>query len=655
MWTWLLLVALCAAANPACPVYTCNSTLPSGICMLETDNSMQVNACGPGQVCPFVTSGNSTCDYAPPVELYPGDYCANNAFCTTGLCVNGVCSNVASSYNCTNVYDCSPGLFCNISSLLCEPQLNSGESCFMDFDCQNDKACVWGQCVAYLSLPIGAPVDAAEDIATGLTFACSSGFSTVTAGQRVCALAPHSTAVPQKCQPGSMCSDSSGTYSAACICGFNGEGFCPLFPGDQLVMELLSSLDSVLTFNAYCNTFSRFRFTCFAESEVWQKNEFNQFQERYALITEGLYPLYWSAEDENCLQEALLPDLVAYMEAANNTIASTCIPHTCQESGSDQCLLYDISVSGFQYSAPSVYLSACLNETEVCFIENSMNGTCQGPVPTRYSGDYCETHMDCLSGDCASGICQGFLVNSNCSNIYDCNPGTYCDLDTLECTPQKTVNMVCNSDYDCENNLGCNIGVCTPYFSLPINATTDSEDEDGLALVCETGFAFLGACTEAPKSLHTPGANCTLDSECYSTIDEWSKPCTCTYSGTGKQYCPMFPGDPIPQQAIAVLKQLIPFNFICGSYSRFREGCFLRMNNALAPFYAYQSLMMNYTMWAEMQEAEECYAQTLGAEYYRAAENAAYYNKPKPTPDNDENPSGAHTLLAAFGALVALA
>ena len=647
----LAILALAAAApSNTCPTYTCSETI-SPNCMEGDQVAMKVNPCAAGEICPFIFTGNSTCESVPELEVYPGDYCAFNAYCTSGVCESGLCVNLMDP-NCTNVYDCSPGLYCNMSALHCEPQRGLGESCTYEYDCMNDMTCIQGVCVEYLSLGLNEQVDFVEDLNTGLTLACMTGFSEYSdqLGTNICATAPKSSAVPTQCQPGTLCQDSTEVYKAPCICGYGSSGYCPLFPGDPLVQQFLNNLRLIITLNAACNTFSRFRFTCFGQSNPDVRNLFNEFQVQYTQLVNGLYPLAVNAQ--SCVANTLLSDLVAMQTAAATEVTAECPAYDCayeQEMEEDQqCAYYEVNIDGYLYSTPIIHLAPCSNSTTVCNIIPGGNTTCEAPVPTRYPGDYCETHMDCVLSDCGSNMCQGKLLNSTCMNIYDCNPGAYCDPETLMCTLLKTQGANCTSEYECENHLGCNLGVCTLYFSVPNGNMTDSVSGDGLATMCASGFAYMNECQAPPKSVNPPPYNCTIGTACSSTISEIWKPCTCGYNSNGKSYCPLFLGDPVPQLAITYMKQLTAFNHICNTFSRFEEGCFLRTTASLKSYYSYASAMVNFTTYAQIQEVEECMFTTVAKSVVETYEKAVYYNQPQPQPDKDENGSSGEVLAASL-------
>lgn len=343
---------------------------------------------------------------------------------------------------------------------------------------------------------------------------------------------------------------------------------------------------------------------------------------------------------------------MAMQEANSTQVTPVCEPYDCEYQeemeANNQCVFYELEAGEFQYGNPTVHLAPCtLNETDVCTLVKASNSTCEPPLPIRYPGDYCETHMDCVSSNCASNMCQGYLLNVSCSNIYDCNPGSYCDLNSLVCTLQKTAGQSCITEYECANHLGCNMGTCTTYFSVPNGNFTDAEEEDGFATLCASGFAYMGQCQAPPTSANASPFNCTIGKDCKSSISGVVKPCTCGYNPAGQSYCPLFLGDPIPQISLTNMKKLVSFNHICNTFSRFTEGCFLRNTAALGPYYAYASAMLNYTMFTEIQDNEDCLYSTVAKNIRQTALKAAQYNFPQPTPDKDEDGSSGEVLKLA--------
>jgi hypothetical protein len=67
--------------------------------------------------------------------------------------------------------------------------------------------------------------------------------------------------------------------------------------------------------------------------------------------------------------------------------------------------------------------------------------------------DYCNTHSDCVTGSCVTGIC----FPCDPANAYPCDLDNTCDYDSGMCyfDPRNRTYVGCEYDYQCGNNEAC--------------------------------------------------------------------------------------------------------------------------------------------------------------------------------------------------------
>ena len=228
-----------------CPVYEkaySSSVWPIGQCVYYSkniyantvDEIYQVGSCSTG-TCGSAMNVNSTCSTATSLR-YPGEYCSTGTQCYSGLCTSHRCGGQGLGAACgtNNVY-CSPGFYCGGTNV-CEG-VNNTLGCTGDSQCSTSFTCVLGKCVERYSLADGAKSELTTGSAFGYSVGCQSGFAykNTTTGNVNCASAPVSsgTNLPIMCLGGTTCKDSTGTYVESCVCGYSGNGYCPLFVGDK--------------------------------------------------------------------------------------------------------------------------------------------------------------------------------------------------------------------------------------------------------------------------------------------------------------------------------------------------------------------------------------------------------------------------------------
>lgn len=562
---FLLSLSFCLVSS-TCPTYSCGS-LPASDCISVTSNNtnteVEIGTCEGGYYCPPVQSGYATCQPYPEPIYYPGDFCSVNSQCSSGVCLSyGICDGQALHLNCSNVYDCNPGLACDVETLTCELQGEAGATCIQEYDCGNGLLCNLGICTLYASVQNGATTDQVVSPQTGLSLACASGYAVMSGGQWVCSVAPISlTPNPMLCNPESQnqCQDSTRKLNSPCLCGYNpeGQGYCSLFPGDAPVKEMFSLLAILTNGNGVCNTYSRFSFNCYARSDMrGYLEQYYNFAASWDQVVMNSYPA--TQNNPPCVQSVYTSDYWEPVAALQDYQENLCPRYFCANNtvgwSASQCILF--ANETFQYMTQNVMYLADCPQNNACQPTTLLNSTCSPASSDQgFPGDYCQVSSDCTTGSCANNVCGGGIAQGKtCLNVYDCAPGLFCDFADAEpfvCKVQVALGMNCSSDFDCENYMGCNLGECVKYYSLSNGAMTDSMLSSGYAELCGSGYATLvneeepisGVCSPAPVSAAIGPIECVAGTMCKSFNNVSQKPCTCGYSSEGKSYCPLFEGD----------------------------------------------------------------------------------------------------------------
>lgn len=245
-----------------CPKYQCGTeTLPEDNCMRrdQPNDTYNLQLCTGNKVCVAGMFANKGYCYDPnPAESggLPGDPCTVNDDCQGAYttCENQICKGGVTGASCDDQDDCDVGYACqNVpTNAVCQKMIAVGGACgdYMTNNlCVNGAVCNNGICVEYFSQPNGAIVDTASAPSV-----CMSGYWEVAqerTDKSICRPAPRSPNLPMpiKCDIGTNCYSSDGLYSLPCACGFNsnGQGYCPIFPGDDLYQNYLKAVKAYAT------------------------------------------------------------------------------------------------------------------------------------------------------------------------------------------------------------------------------------------------------------------------------------------------------------------------------------------------------------------------------------------------------------------------
>lgn len=601
---WWLFLPLSFASE--CPYYNCTaipSTLETCVSYQSSSSTYFITPCESDTICPTdFSESDKTCVHNTQTR-YPGDYCGYDEECKTKSCKNNKCVGGKTGDACQYVYDCEEGLYCNPFSMVCTSQIEVNQECVDSYGCLNSLVCNLGKCIRYFSLENNGVTDIVN--ALGFSWACESGYAEENdSGDLVCKTGPKSEGtLPVECNPGDKCKSTDESFTLDCVCGLNSEaqGYCPLFPGDDQVSELINTVKSLVEYNYQCNTYSRFEFSCFMSGSQDTISDYYNYAMLHYLVVEAMYP--YIQNNPECVQKTYTKTYTDLQQAEENLDENACPRYLCTDSTtgwqSDQCILYDKDIAHFM-EEEELHIKLC-PEHYSCPSNRLLNATCTEERPMKYPGDYCHYNTNCTSYVCSDHRCGGGRgLNDYCSNMYECMPGMYCEVESLSCQKTKTENQVCYTSYACDTMLTCNLGVCVKMYSLNTGSKTDVVKGYGYAEACSTGFADKNevgdyVCTTAPTG-SSKAVTCEAGSSCFSTDGKYSRPCVCGYNSDGTAYCPEFEGDTHLQKAIKAFKSLPLVSTECNSFSRNSVECF---SNAEDKHYldTYFEYMTNKTMY----------------------------------------------------------
>ena len=664
---WIAVLLISAAFASTCPSYECSTSLPKGECIVNNNSTISVEQCDYSEYCPLPILGNSNCIAYPIPKNYPGDYCDQDIDCINGNCVAKKCVGASANESCDAVWGCNPGLYCNITSSMCQPSRQQGESCTSNYDCNNEAGCNDGFCTSFFSLDNTQPVDYVYH--NGFSPMCKTGYAGFdhTYLTHNCTTAPQSNSTtPMSCNIGDTCMSDTPEVTTECTCGYNSDGqaYCPLFIGDKEWQDYITYAQAALSHNGGCNTFSRWEYSCFVGRGDDALTAYWNLQIKDIDVAEGAYPLR-QGKVPDCVTKTLLRDYYDALDALDDIGKAQCPMYICADVKTgwekDQCILYNIQEIEAQ-QREVLFIDAC-PDGQTCQGTRTSNSTCTLSNPTRYANEPCDTMNACASGlTCKSGRCKGVGSGETCTSLYACDPGYYCNISTLKCTTLVKNGGACTTEYDCEINMGCDNGKCVEYFSIANNSTTMiGTQPQGFAHTCSSGYArYLETkgsfqCEDAPQSAGTPGITCDLGDQCGSNDNSgYTKPCTCGYTALGESYCPYFEGDIPLQHAISNYTTLTSSNNFnsfkgsCGTYSRFSQYCYQDENGVISYYYNYILNYLEFTDGVYLRNNPDCVKDVYEPEYwqdYDDEQDDIDDDNPHDDIDDDSNSDFAEYLL----------
>lgn len=314
---------------------------------------------------------------------------------------------------------------------------------------------------------------------------------------------------------------------------------------------------------------------------------------------------------------------------ATNIHCDSYLCNTGQPILPETCVYYQDSV---------FYLKPCGSIQGLSYcppITHHGNSSCI-PLPpstfhTAWPGEPCSSNSTCAYGYCNSNnICQGLQTTESCTISDQCEPG-------LMCGPAGTCTVLlidgfnypegsgCTSDYDCPNNSGCENSVCYRYFTREVAQYVNCTSTENW--LCESLLCTNNICVDFITSDEP------LPNECYSNLDCTSSvyntqpdpvifysDCECGFNPYALSFCSQFPGDPLGQSFLQILKKWIHSEEIneCHSVRRLSMNCmkhYWSQENYLEYAYRYFS----FNNYPQTQLNDQCIEAIYTSAYYSAA------------------------------------
>ncbi|OMJ70370.1 hypothetical protein SteCoe_31662 [Stentor coeruleus] len=607
-----------------CPVYVCTdytTNWSANQCInynMRNVNNMvkpiyEVASCTSGNTCGVPNASNSTCSATPSItNKMPGDYCASNSECSSSLCVNSRCVGQALGDSCVK-YSCNPGLFCNSTSKLCQTNIENYDNCTSSNQCNTYSYCLFGQCIPQYSLSIGEKTLLETPInAYGLSVYCETGFAVKnqTTGNSYCAEAPVSNFTT--CNLGQLCYDTTGNYSKACECGYDGNGYCPEFEGDYSLTRAIYYIKKLQNYNFQCESTSGANDNCLENVP----GLLYYYYKYYVHYSDYISPAFY-IDERTCIVDTFTTE---YWKAKNYSPPSSgsCSEYTCSdiESTIGTCQTFSNTTGIDEYIiTPCEFGLVCepvLYEDQTC---SSLG------YYTRLPGEYCQNDYDCFTVNCQNNACVGLSVGSACTTTRQAAPGTYCTTGGY-IVASLNINSKCSSTLQCQNFLLCDGSLCLQYFSLPIGAATDNVDSDGYAPACASAYAVRNitnfVCASPPLSKYDGYIEvCPSIGSCISSNGLNYKSCSCAYDG--EQYCPQFEGDEFVQNIVPLFNLIANYSTSnCNSLVPTSYACFALSDNVTLSYYlrwSYLNYQYNYGTWQTQYDAPECIYTTFLLDY----------------------------------------
>lgn len=241
-----------------------------------------------------------------------------------------------------------------------------------------------------------------------------------------------------------------------------------------------------------------------------------------------------------------------------------------------------------------------------------------------YPNEPCFYDNNCISGlKCLNSTCQGKAANQVCTSSGQCEAGLWCEGGFCVTQIPKD-HSGCTTDFDCANNLGCNYGVCLPYFSLAAGQSVEF-CEDNHSLMCKYWGCADSTCLGKLKSADSYPILCAHDDDCASEkVDgvTYYSPCTCGYNKESLSYCQLFPGDGPAKDYTDALKDYIDGTaiFNCNTERRFDLECY-KYHYRMHYYDILTYYRTKYELYPQIQGNDDCVREVYTLEYKWAIEN----------------------------------
>ncbi len=259
-----------------------------------------------------------------------------------------------------------------------------------------------------------------------------------------------------------------------------------------------------------------------------------------------------------------------------------CKKFICSEDLSDgTCLAYNLEDD-------TINLKKCSkSESEICpiMVPSQLNKLkCEAKSSLQnqkksFPGGNCNMNDDCIYGDCINNFCKGKALDEQCDGHNQCPFNSGCklnsDSNTKTCTLLSNEEDICTDDFDCLNNLGCHMGKCINYLSLPLGTKVGTSIRNVFPL-CESGYAYDGVCESLQnheESLHT---NCGIENQksCKYIRSNGEEViienlCLCGKNPEGDRFCALGNNSNEWNDYLKSLKKVLAFNYeYCNTLER---------------------------------------------------------------------------------------
>lgn len=221
-------------------------------------------------------------------------------------------------------------------------------------------------------------------------------------------------------------------------------------------------------------------------------------------------------------------------------VYSSCPKYVCEKPPKNYC--YNSKTEG---DITTFMLAVCPNGN-FCSIDE-FPGTCKVNSSSKYPGEYCEKHGDCISSKCTAKKCAP-KTNDICTADSDCDVGKYCKLQekSVEGICKDLLTENCTKEDKCIVGHVCSNGTCVKMGSV-------SKNGYGVPSACETYYSDKGKCLDSPKFLNQNGNNCTYKSGDY----EFILPSECQMNDNPEKVCHPGIGDVDYFNEVLSLKNLV--------------------------------------------------------------------------------------------------
>ncbi|CAG9316535.1 unnamed protein product [Blepharisma stoltei] len=290
MLPFSLLFLIIGVSYALCPSYQCKPrTMPfkDNICVFYDEHTLtyRINPCeDPFQrYCIFNPLQNSTCSVSSKkslIQKYPGEKCSTDEDCRYpyfGGCTDEICLGSIKDGYCSDSSFCSPGLYCKYNT--CISQLQDGDQCTYDYECQNGSGCDGNICKKYFSAKLNEEVNTCKD---NVNYICESTlcYTNATTSFSYCITPLARRNKSPECLSDNDCYSrvdrkSGVMLKSECQCGMNPDGkqYCGILPGDVEFMYYIRHLKKWYNSTEVknCNTLRRDARQCIEEH--WDEDE----------------------------------------------------------------------------------------------------------------------------------------------------------------------------------------------------------------------------------------------------------------------------------------------------------------------------------------------------------------------------------------------